>query len=149
MLSFFFNRKSKVVLLMEAIGVALMIFVSLRIFSTCGHSLTKILLVLVLMEYAFLRTCAGIRWYRNSARFSGIELQFKKALVPTSYILSVAGFCLLVGPSVVVLSFSFVLISVVAHVNVILIYFHIKDDDQTPSNFFSSGRFLFEAAPNE
>lgn len=142
MLSFFFNRFSRMVLAMEVVGLLLFAIAAVRIWGGNASLLARILFATVLIEYAFIRFCTTRRWYRGVPRFSGIELQFKKALVPTSYILAIIGLLLLPFPSAVPLAVAALLLAVVAHVNVILLYFHASDRDPTPVNFYSSGAFL-------
>lgn len=129
MLSFFFNRFSKTVLLMEVAGIVFVTAASMKIYASSDRPLIKILLTAAILEYVFIRICAIRRWYGYSPRFSGIELQFKKALVPTSYIMAFMGAGLLVTPSILFPIISIIFFGVIAHVNIILIYFHMKDGD--------------------
>ena len=103
---------------------------------------TKIFLGLYLFEYLFLRLCTTVRWHPRARRYEGIELQFKKGMIPTSYLMALtsavgffAGSTLLLWPAVV-------LIGIIAHVNVILLYLHFKDKNATPINYFSSNKSL-------
>lgn len=130
------------VLAMEALGLLLFAIAAVRIWGGNASLPARILITFVLLEYAFIRFCAIRRWYKGAPRWSGIELQFKKALVPTSYILAIIGLILLPFPSAVPLAIAALLLAVVAHVNVILLYFHARDRDPTPVNFYSSGAFL-------
>lgn len=139
MIKFFFNRFSRMVAIMEALGIVLIC--AAFILSEKG-ALAVVLLALIAALYAFIRYCAVKRWYRGVPRYFGIELQFKKALVPASYILAITGVCLLFFSGIFFLSVATFLLAVVAHVNVILICFHRRDADGLPPNFFSSGAFL-------
>lgn len=136
MLSFFFHRFSTMVLLMEGFGVIGMALAAVRIVDGASV-LSQTLLALVLCEYAFIRFCASRRWYRDAPRWSGIELQFKKALVPTSYAMAIAGPLALLLPPAIPLFAAALLLAIVAHVNIILLFFHVRDHDPTPVNFFS------------
>ncbi len=138
MLRFFFNRYSPMVRLMELIGVAA---IALIIWRMSGGSLTfaqKLLFYAILLEYAFLRFCTFWRWYPESTPGTyGIGLQFLKAIIPTGYILAVMMWLFVLTESSAVLVITLFLLSVIAHVNVILIYLHFKDGDKTPVNRFS------------
>ncbi|MFH0799085.1 MAG: hypothetical protein V2A66_02745 [Pseudomonadota bacterium] len=139
MISFFFNRASRMVLIMEAAGIPLFAAGVVRLLARGPGTLSAALAAFAIFEYAFIRFCASRRWYSGVPRCSGIELQFKKALVPTSYILALAGAWLLILPSLTPLAISAALLALIAHVNVILIWFHRKDRDTEPVNFFSGG----------
>lgn len=137
MIKLFFNRFSKIVLIMEMAGVLLVSVASVSLFMSGAGGFLKALLVTVLVEYAFIRFCASFRWYEGVPRFWGIELQFKKALVPTSYIMAISGLVILALPNSVILGIAVFLLAVIAHVNIILLYFHFRDKDLTPVNFYS------------
>ncbi|MBN1282633.1 MAG: hypothetical protein JXA24_02525 [Proteobacteria bacterium] len=137
MIRFFFNRFSKAVMAAEAAGVALFAAGAVRLFMRGIGVAGAILPAICLFLYAFIRLCASIRWYRDAPRYSGIELQFKKAMVPTGYAMSILGLWLSTAPSVAPLVLLLIVLAVVAHVNVILIYFHFRDRDPTPVNYFS------------
>lgn len=132
MLKFFFDRFSKVVLLMEILGVAW----------TLGW-ITRdpsFLLMIYVAEYLFLRFCATKRWYRDANRYEGIELQFKKALIPTSYILALVSGVGFFTHSTVLLWMAIPLLGIILHVNILLLYLHHKDSNTTPINFFSGNK---------
>jgi hypothetical protein len=141
MLSFFFNRHSKTVRVMEFAGIVLMAIAGMRAIA-CGKTIPIAIFSLIALEYAFIRICSSRRWYANAPRESGIELQFIKAIVPTSYILVVMGIAAIILPPAIPLAIAALLIAVVAHVNIILLYFHRRDRDPTPVNYFSNGTFL-------
>jgi len=141
MLSFFFNRFSKTVLLMEIAGFSLMA-IDFALTARRGPSPSLVLILMVLLLYAFIRYCASRRWYKGVPRYSGIELQFKKAMVPTSYTMALTGLLFLAWPSAIWPGIALLFLAVVAHVNVILLYLRNKDTDPTPVNYFTSGKFL-------
>ena len=147
MLSLFFNRFSRVVVVMEAVGLLCLAHAGVRLMAGEGSTAAKILFPVVLLLYAFIRFCASRPWYRDAPRWSGIELQFKKGMVPTAYALAVTGLLLTVWLSAVPLAVAAFLLAVVAHVNVILLFFHARDRDPTPVNFFTSGAFQNHDAP--
>lgn len=142
MLKFFFNRFSKVVYAMEIFGVSCTAGWLWKMLDNPPSRFTQILFGLYLAEYLFLRLCTTLRWHRQARRYEGIELQFKKAMIPTSYLLALTsgvgwltGFMFLLPAAVV-------LLAVIAHVNVILIYLYWKDKNTTPINYFSNNRTL-------
>ena len=142
MINLLFDRFSKVVLAMEIVGIPLMAMATVRLLLGRPSPLTSTLLALVIAEYAFIRYCASRRWYRSAPRWSGIEKHLKKALVPTSYIIAILGAALLFFPSALLLGIAAFLLAVVAHVNIILLYFHLRNKDETPANYYSGGAFL-------
>lgn len=95
--------------------------------------------------YLFVRICDWIHWYPGEPRGIGIEVHFRKALVPTSYILSISSiFALWNIPylSTAVVVFAVLLMLVVAPVNGIQIYFHLRDKDPLSINYFSLNKYL-------
>ncbi len=142
MIKFFFNRFSRMVLAMEIAGAAFLIAAALRIFPSSKSAALAILFSIVTALYAFIRYCASARWYKGTPRYFGIELQFQKALVPTSYIMAISLAWFSLSPSAFPLAIAALLLAVVAHVNVILIYLRSRDRDPIPVNFYSSGEFL-------
>lgn len=139
MLALFFNRFSKVVYAMEFLGLLLWSIVAYQAF--VGHltSPQNYTVTITLALYGFLRFCATFRFYKNAPCCSGIELHFKKAMVPTSYIMAISGLCTIFYPSAVFLGFAILLLTFLAHVNVILLYLRHRDTDPTPVNFLSKG----------
>lgn len=107
--------------------------------------LTKTLLAIYIVEYLFLRLCATKRWYKNAARYEGIELHFKKGMIPTSYMMAVASGVGFFTGSTLLLWPVIVLIGVIAHVNVILFALHYKDKNKTPVNYYSNNKYLHHA----
>jgi hypothetical protein len=95
---------------------------------------------IILAEYIFIRYCAIARWYADAERFEGIELQFKKALSPTVYILFLGNLSYVLYPHSVILIITAALLALIAHVNAILIHLHRKDKDTVPVNYFSHNK---------
>jgi hypothetical protein len=141
-ISFFFNRSSRAVLAVEIAGVALLPLTAIACIIRDAGFLASASLIAIALMYLFIRACASVRWYRGAPRYSGVELQFKKALVPTSYAMAISELLYLALSLPAILVVAAALILVVAHVNVILVYFHRRDHDPTPVNYYSSGRFL-------
>ncbi len=142
MIKLLFNRFSIAVKIVEACGVVLMLFASVRCYSTGRGFISCILISLSIIIYAFIRYCTTKRWYKDVPPCSGIELQFRKALVPTGYTMSICAAWYLLLPSIIPLIISATFLIVIAHVNIILLYFHYRDEDETPVNHYSSGKFL-------
>lgn len=161
MLKFFFNKNSKIVYVMEALGIACLVFflATGRIGSETIPS--KILFWFFVLEYLFIRFFASVQWYNNEgrkklgfniqnifkghnkgSRYRGIELQFKKALVPTAYIIPVFSILILLTLPISVLYIAVILMAVIIHVNIILIYFYIKDNETLPVNFYTHNKHL-------
>lgn len=126
--------------IMEGIGILLMHAAMLKMFlSKNVPPMTITLFVLVLAEYVFIRYCATRRWYKNAPRYSGIELQFKKSMVPTSYIMPALWITFIPTLSPVPLAAAVLVLAFIAHVNIILLHLHSRDKDPMPVNYLSSG----------
>ena len=137
MLTFFFHRHCFMVRLMEFIGFAGIAFASWQFFAGRLSVLESILLIIILIEYLFLRFCMLRRWYKTLSSSHGIGLQFEKAMVPTAYILAVMMWIFVILKSPAILAIAAFLLAVIAHVNIILIVLHFKDRDRTTVNSFS------------
>ena len=123
---------------MEVLGALILPFLFYKIFFVEVGLLDKLLFCIMLLLYIFIRLCATRRWYPSEApRYSGIELHFKKALVPTGYILAICGLLGLIFSPTPFLIIEIVLLTLIGHVNVILIHLRRKDNDPTPVNAFS------------
>lgn len=138
MIKFLFDRFSKMVLVMEIAGVVLLAISFLRLVLGKINIAQIVLFSIVLFLYAFIRFCTIMRWYKDVPRYSGIELQFRKAIVPTSYIIAITFAWFALIPSAIPLVLAAFLLAIIAHVNVILLYFHFRDHDPAPVNFYSS-----------
>ncbi len=123
---------------------------SVVFFRKGGNGIAGAGLSFLLVCYVFIRGCDLINWYPGKTppggqKHIGIRVHFEKALVPISYILAlVSSFCLLNIPyltvSLVVLGCLFM--SLFAPVNGILLYFHLRDRDSLPMNYFSHNEYL-------
>ncbi len=102
----------------------------------------KILFAVYVALCLFLRFCATKRWYPNAKRYEGIELQFKKAMIPTSYMMALTSSVGYFTGSTFLLWPVIILIGIIAHVNVILLYLHFKDKSTTPVNYYSGNKYL-------
>lgn len=163
MLKFFFNKESKVVYAMEALGVIFLIALVVTWWPSGKSVSQQTAFFLYIILYLFMRFCTIAKWYDTNGRNTlippalstkhetqdtrhekhpGIELHFKKVMVPTSYILAIFSLFLLIGAPGFMLYFADFLLVIIAHVNMILIYFHVKDKETVPVNYFSHNKYL-------
>lgn len=144
-----FNRESPVVRSLEIVGVilgAVHLWKNLLPFDWRGG-----IFLFLLACCLFIFACDIIDWYpedqkpAGSKQKIGIEVHFLKARVPTSYILAItAAIALLRIPyvSTTAVILAVVMMLVIAPVNGILLWFHRKDKDATPMNYFSLNKYL-------
>ncbi len=161
MLKLFFNKESRVVLAAECVGILTLIALVVSWWPGGKATIWQLLFFFYIFEYLFIRFFATFRWYDDAGKntfrwqwiwdkkdvsaenkYEGIELHLKKGLVPTSYLLPLFNILLLIGAPGAILIFPVVLFALIAHVNVILIYFHIKDKETLPVNFFTHNKYL-------
>jgi hypothetical protein len=141
MIKLLFGRYSTAVKVMEGVGLILAPFALFRARLAHEGLWHYAFIAAILVIYAFIRFCATVRWYKDVPRYSGIELQFKKALVPTGYTMTITFALYLIFGWLGFLIAGAFLLAVVAHVDIILLYFHFRDKDPTQVNFYTSGRF--------
>jgi len=143
-----FNRSSLMVRCLEGIGL----INSILFLFEAGKGRSSVaatgigLYLFLLLCYLFVRACDLIFWYSKEDRGIGIEVHFKKALVPTSYILAITSTMALLNIpyfSSGIIFFADLLMLVVAPVNGILIYFYFRDEDQMSINYFSLNKYLY------
>lgn len=146
MLRLFFDRFSKIVIMMEIIGVFFSVLWIAALWQNPPALLPKILAAVYGCEYLVLRFCAIWRWHPEANRYEGLELHFKKVMIPTSYILAIfsgvgyfSGVFFHLWPALA-------LFGVMIYVNLTLLYLHFKDKNKTPVNYFSGGKFDNTAA---
>jgi len=140
MIAFLFNHRSPTLYVVEALAVIGLIGVGWRIaFSDLGW-LSWLLFAIVVALYAFIRFCTTARWYKDAERYEGIELQFKKAMSPTVYIILLGSILFQIIPSSIDLIVVIFMLGVVAHVNVILLYLHYRDKQELPINYFTKNK---------
>jgi hypothetical protein len=142
MLKLFFNRFSKVVYTVEIVGIVFVILNIQKIITQSSSKISKRIFFLWVLMYAFMRFCSMVRWHVDSTRDAGIEVHFKKALVPTAYIMATLGIIFYVLPYVFVSIIGILLLSVMFSVNLVLIYMYILDRDQTPTNFYTHNDYI-------
>jgi len=130
---------------LEILGVSL----SLLYFWKLPHfGVNAGLFVFLFASYLFLRLCDAVPWAETS-RAIGIRVHFQKALVPTSYILTVTAFAAILDApilSMATIALADLMMIAIVSVNGILIYFHRRDQDPLPRNYFSSNQYKADEA---
>ncbi len=130
---------------MEVIGVLNSIWILWREMHTPSLQLGAY--AFLLMTYLFLRICDWVPWYPGEPRDIGIQVHFRKALVPTSYILAVTSSLVVLNVpffSTFLLLLADLMMLVVAPVNGIILYFHFKDRSALPINYFTRNLYFKE-----
>lgn len=152
MLKFLFGRYSRFVRFLELTAVLFSGIIVSRWAERGFGIVPDYLFALLLLHYLFIRFCYLYRWYPGIASRDpsetelGIEIHFLKALVPTSYILSLTALLFLIGLAWPATILSNLMMIVVSGVNVILIGFHFRDNDILPVNYFTRELILSDAA---
>lgn len=148
MLKFLFGRYSRWVRIVEGLGLGLTLFNLARSAFLQAWVGADTLMVILLLQYLFIRTCRGINWYpearyrRESDPELGIEVHFLKALVPTGYILLGSSALFLAGFEWTAMILANLMLFVVSGVNGILVTFHFRDDRLLPVNYFTRNLYL-------
>jgi len=124
----------------EFFGLFALVALVLRMAIDACEWYTWLLLVIVVIEFGFIRYCATVRWHKNGGPYEGISLQFKKSRAPTAYILFLGCLFFQLIPSTFVLVIMAALFAIIGHVNVILIYLLKKDTQDLPVNYFSNNK---------
>jgi len=137
MLRLFFNRASPIVSILELLGLTGMITAIVSWFQDPSWNIKVLLFGIMLFFYLFIRICYLIRWYPDQGRDIGIEVHFKKCLVPTSYIITVMMLGFLPSWETPFLVLANLLLSIIVFVNGIIIGFHFKDKETLPINALS------------
>jgi len=139
MLKFWFHRDSPFPRVLEGITL---IF-TLLILREEYHSPTPFawLFLLLFLCGLFIWICDQKGWYPPEERHLGIAVHFRKARIPTSYILFLTSLLYLMGVHWLVIPALFCMGPVVS-VNGILIHFYLRDKDSLPINYFSANRYL-------
>ncbi|MDO8526360.1 MAG: hypothetical protein Q7T03_01585 [Deltaproteobacteria bacterium] len=143
MLKLFFDRYSKIVLLMEIMGVAFTLAWIYKLAQSPDPSrLISILLAIYSVEYVLLRFCASRRLYKNAKRYEGVELHFKKGMIPTSYGMALASLLGFWTGSTILLWVMIFVMGILLYANFTLLYLHCKDKSKTPVNYYSNKKFM-------
>jgi hypothetical protein len=159
-LKFFFNKESKVMYAVEILGILCLLGLIITWWPSGKSTLSKIIFFIFFIEYLFIRFFASIKCYDDEGQkkfnlnieslrlfpfgitYKGIELQLKKAMVPTSYILPLFCGLLLIGAPSWILYIGVLLLAVIIHVSIILLFFYIKDNEKLPVNYFTHNKYL-------
>lgn len=157
---FLFHYTSKFLLLLEAIGVLGLITLIITWWPGNKSIVTNIFFSILFVIYLLIRFFATFEWYNEDGQkgfsfnkrkkvegplnfnYPGIELQFKKALVPTSYILPIFTWLLVIGAPSFLLYIAVILLAIILHVNIILFYFYIRDNGSLPVNHFTHNKHI-------
>lgn len=134
MLLFLFHRNSRFPRFLEGIGALLALITLYQRF----HPLMLLIYLLCLFVWG----CNRYPWYPNSDRDLGIQVHFRKARIPSAYILVITTLAYQFGITYPVMVPALVGMLVVTTVNGILIYFHRQDKDPLPVNYFSTNKHL-------
>jgi len=140
MIKLLFHHRSRFINLTEVLALILCAGIIWRLITTSGNWFSWTVFCMILAEYIFIKYCSTVRWYKDAGRFEGIELQFKKALSPTVYILLIGNLSYVLAPNIVILIITAILLAVIAYVDAILIHLHRKDKDSMPVNYFSHNK---------
>lgn len=165
MLRLFFRRDSRIVRVLEVLGIALLGWLLWRGGWRDWSAVQVAALWGFLALVAFLRFCATKQWYPRSASCVlrpapcvprrdpvdvrrttyagragcfGIETHFRRAYVPVPYIMTCVGCWCLAGYPPGILYLVIPLLLLIAYSFVVLLYLHRKDRDCTPVNYFSN-----------
>lgn len=122
---------------MEILGVLFTAGWLWKLFRLEGGLLTKILFGIYLIEYLFLKFCDTKRWHPQTKRYQGIELHFRKIMIPTSYLFAVTSGIGFFTGSGILLWLAIPILGIMTYSNATLIYLYNKDKNTTPINFFS------------
>lgn len=137
MLKFFFGKTSWFVNFLEALGLLLNAVVLYRMIRDGAGKFEITAFVLFAALYGFFKFCATFRFYKNVPKYSGIELHFKKIQVAANYVIAIAGLIGIVHSSATLYLTAAIFLAIVAHINVILIFLHLRDEDVLPPNSFT------------
>ena len=156
MLKLFFNKDSILVKAAELLGVILLLILIISWWPSGKSIAHQVAFFLFIFEYLAIRFFTLFRWYDADGQnamiwsiknipkgddCSGIELHFLKVLVPTAYIVPLVSLLLLLGVPGYLLYFTDFLLAVILHISFILIYFHKKDKETLPVNYFTQNKY--------
>ena len=122
---------------MEILGLIFTLGWLLKLVHAPNAAWTKILFAVYIAEYLFLRFCDTKRWHPAAKRYEGIELHFRKIMIPTSYILALTSGIGFFTGSGILLWLAIPLLGIMFYVNATILYLHGKDKNSTPINYFS------------
>lgn len=138
MLKFLFDKDSKLILAVEAVSIFGAVMIGLAILHGKINDTSILFFCLNHAIYLFIRYCSFKRWHPNRSRTAGIGLHFKKAIIPTAYILAFTNWLYILNQNSWALFAGTALLLFLVHVNIVLLFIHHRYNDQTPANLFSS-----------
>lgn len=142
MLRFWFHRNSPFPRLLEILGVVVSVLILKQ--ELPHPDLATWLYLLVLLNALLIWGCDWKDWYAPADRQLGIAVHFRKARIPTSYILVITSLLYAAGLRYAIVIPAVLCLLAISFVNGILIHFHHHDKDPLPINYFSSNKYLHE-----
>lgn len=151
MLKFFFNRQSPLVLGLNA-GAFLETLAILYLYARGSLALGPASIFLI-ASWWILNLCNFYPWYAQRTgpdgrpEKLGIRLHFSKAMIPYIYVLFFSLLAKLLGVSEWILGVFCVLFLPLYYVNVILLYFHFRDESSLTPGYFSHNFYRKDEEP--
>jgi len=140
MLKFLFNRNGMFPKTLEFLGALGFLYLIFSGWIFRQSFALKLFFAVYLLFYILIRVCAGLSWYKKFPEIrspdAGIMLHFRKMLVAVSYTIFIVNLLAILGAGFAIY-LSAALFVFVFHINAILLYFHFRDKDNTPPNFYT------------
>ncbi len=130
----FYDFKSKLILIIEIIGV----FGILLGFYFGHHSegINLILFIIAILNFIFLKICASTSWYKGYPKHAGMGLHFNRIFVAASYFIfftAIANwFDSTIGLVVINIFYLYM-----THINIYLFRIYLKDTDKSNPQIYS------------
>ena len=139
MLRFLFNRESRFVMALEIIGLLGFLWLLFFGWFHKEKTVTQVFFAVYIICYLINRFISIYPWYgKGFNRDIGICLHFRKMYVAGAYFIAVTNIMLALGASGAVIYPAILLFVFALHIELILLYFHWKDNDVRPPNFLTS-----------
>jgi hypothetical protein len=149
MLKLLFGRSSVLVTIMDLLGLT-GLATTIVVWSQNPYwNFTVILFTIFCVLHFFIRVCYLIHWYPQEGRDIGIEVHFKRCLVPANYLVPVVLLSFLVGWEIFFLIIGNIFFTLVTLVNIFMIGFYFKDKSNFPVNSLSLKPYDQIAHPQE
>ena len=142
MLRFWFHRDSLFPRLLEILGAVVSVLILKQ--ELPHPDLATWLYLLLWLNILFVLGCDWKNWYAPEDRSLGIAVHFRKARIPTAYLLAITSPLYAAGMRYSIVVPALVFMVAIVAVNGILIHFHHHDKDPLPINYFSSNKYLHE-----
>ena len=126
----------------EALAVTLLVYALCQAYFELTTTLQASMIFLSSFFYIFTRICKMKRWHKNSEIGTGIEKHFADVQAVNNYILILGLAIYLLFANAIPLILANIVLLFLSHFHFVLIFFAHKDQDKTPVNFYSSGKFL-------